>query len=50
MFCCLIDEVLLSNEIEGVYITRKEINSLIAGLEAKANHSTNAVGMVEQPS
>lgn len=49
MFRCLIDEVLLNNEIEGVYSTRKEINSLIAGLEARTiGGSKRFVGMVEK--
>ena len=33
---CLIDEIILTNSIEGVYSSRKEINSILTDLKAKS--------------
>ena len=32
---CLIDEIKMTNEIEGVYSTRKEINDILDNLKNK---------------
>lgn len=44
---CLIDEIVLSNKIEGVHSTRKEIDSLLADLE-KHNTKKRFKGLVSK--
>ena len=46
---CLIDEIVLTNKIEGVYSTRKEIASVLKGLEnvvEKKSHRKRFSGLV----
>lgn len=35
---CLIDEIVLTNNIEGIHITRKEINQVLSNLSKKDKH------------
>lgn len=44
---CLIDEIILTNDIEGVYSTRKEIGSVLADLE-KHDHKNRFFGLVNK--
>ncbi len=44
---CLIDEIVLSNNIEGVHSTRKEINAILADLSAK-NKGQRFYGLVKK--
>ena len=44
---CLIDEIKLSNDIEGVYSTRKEINELLKP-EAKSRYKKRLYGLVQK--
>ncbi len=44
---CLIDEIILTNDIEGVYSTRKEIGSILADLE-KRNQKNRFFGLVNK--
>jgi len=48
---CLIDEIILTNKIEGVYSTRREIASILYALERTAKEKRKRVrfrGLVEQ--
>ena len=40
---CLIDEIVLTNEIEGVVSTRKDINEILENVEDKNNRLTGLV-------
>jgi Fic family protein len=44
---CLIDEIILTNDIEGVYSTRKEIGAILNELEEK-NHKNRFFGLVNK--
>lgn len=44
---CLIDEILLTNDIEGVYSTRKEISDVLSELEVKSK-SKRFYGLVHK--
>ena len=44
---CLIDEIVLTNSIEGVISTRKEIGDILDDLEAKSK-STRFYGLVQK--
>lgn len=44
---CLIDEIILTNDIEGVYSSRREINSILAELETKSR-GKRYMGLVQK--
>lgn len=44
---CLIDEIILTNDIEGVYSSRREINSILSELETKSR-GKRYVGLVQK--
>jgi len=44
---CLIDEIILTNDIEGVYSTRREIGSILSDLEKK-NQKNRFFGLVNK--
>lgn len=44
---CLIDEIILTNNIEGVYSSRKEIHNILAELETK-NRKKRFMGLVQK--
>lgn len=45
---CLIDEIKLTNEIEGVHSTRKEINDIITARHSLSNHNKRLYGLVQK--
>lgn len=44
---CLIDEIILTNDIEGVYSSRREINSILSELETKSR-GKRYMGLVQK--
>ncbi len=44
---CLIDEIVLTNDIEGVYSSRREINSVLTELKTKS-HGKRYMGLVQK--
>lgn len=44
---CLVDEIVLTNDIEGVHSTRREIGSLLSSLEQNDRHS-RFLGLVQK--
>ena len=44
---CLVDEIVLTNDIEGVYSSRREINSILSELETKS-HGKRFMGLVQK--
>ncbi len=44
---CLIDEIILTNDIEGVYSSRREINSILSELEKKSR-GKRYMGLVQK--
>lgn len=44
---CLIDEIILTNDIEGVYSSRKEINSVLSDLKTKSRNK-RFTGLVQK--
>lgn len=45
---CLVDEIILSNTIEGVHSSRKEINSVISDLESQNHKNKRFRGLVQK--
>ena len=44
---CLVDEIVKTNDIEGVYSSRREINSVLSELETKS-HGKRFMGLVQK--
>ncbi len=44
---CLVDEIILTNDIEGVFSSRREINSILSELKTKS-HGTRYIGLVQK--
>lgn len=44
---CLIDEIVLTNDIEGVFSSRREINSILSELKTKS-HGKRYMGLVQK--
>lgn len=44
---CLVDEIVITNDIEGVFSSRREINSVLSELETKS-HGKRFMGLVQK--